>query len=336
MTPTIRDVAREAGVSPSTVSRVLNGTAPVKEDKRRNVLLAISKLHYHPNGIARSLRRKKTNALGLVVPDITNPFFAEAAKGVEEIARMYNYIVILCNSENDPRRERTYLEVLKEKRVDGIILVTAGGRGLLAARILKEIPIVVMDRSLPRLQVDTVVTDNVAGAYEAAKHLVTMGHRRIGIIAGPYSLAPARDRLEGYRKAFLEERIAWNPALVRQSSFTIMGGYEAMKELLNIRPRPTAVLASNDMMALGALRAIQEAHLRIPEDIAIIGYDDITVASLVNPQLTTVAQPTRAMGQMSVKMLLKRVHGDSSPARVVTLKPTLIVRESCGYREGSP
>jgi LacI family transcriptional regulator len=332
MAATIHDVAREAGVSASTVSRVLNGSAPVNEEKRRRVLRAVEKLNYRPNALARSLKKKRTHSIGLIVPDITNPFFAEVAKGVEDVAREYGYTVILCNSENDPARERTYLNVLQEKQVDGVIFVTAGANeGDRVGRLERGIPVVMLDREIPGIPADAVLVDNEEGAYEAAKHLLALGHRRIGIITGPLLLSTAEERLEGYKKAMREAGVPVKPRLVKDGGFTFQGGYAAMHQLLEGgNDLPSAVLASSDIMALGAMKAAEERGLRIPQDLALVGFDDIMVASLVKPALTTIAQPKRQMGQLAVEMIVERLERGRRRAKRVLLRPKLVVRESCG------
>ncbi len=331
MATTIHDVAREAGVSASTVSRVLNGTAPVNEEKRRRVLHAVEKLNYRPNALARGLKKKRTYTIGLIVPDITNPFFAEVAKGVEDASRDYGYTVILCNSENDPARERTYLNVLGEKQVDGVIFVTAGSNEVNRSTPLESpIPLVMLDREIPGIHADSVLVDNKRGAYEAARHLLTLGHKRIGIITGPLPLSTAVERWEGYRKAMREAGVPVDPRLVKNGGFTFEGGYAAMQEILGEGDPPSALLASSDIMALGAMKAIEECGFRIPEDVAVVGFDDIMVASLVKPALTTVAQPKRQMGQLAVEMIVERLERGRKRVRRVLLAPRLVIRESCG------
>ncbi|HEV8340569.1 MAG TPA: LacI family DNA-binding transcriptional regulator [bacterium] len=330
-TPTVRDVARRAGVSPSTVSRILTGITPVSPEKRQRVERAIRRLGYRPNALARGLKQRRSYSIGLLIPDITNPYFAEAAKGVEEAAQRGGFAVLLCDSENDLGREARYLEVLRERQVDGLIFVTAGdGAGLL--RSWQGRPLVVMDREVPGLAADSVSTDNARGAYDITRVLLERGHRHVAFLAGPQTLAPARLRLRGYRRALREFKIPIRPDLIHNAGFTVEGGRTAMQAVLRSSLRPTAVVASSDVMALGAVQAIEDAGLRVPADISVVGFDDIPVAALVRPPLTTVAQPVRQMGEAAVRLLLEQfAEGGRAPGpRRILLQPRVIIRESVG------
>jgi LacI family transcriptional regulator len=335
--PTIRDVARRAGVSPSTVSRFLTGITPVSAAKRERVGRAIRRLGFRPNALARGLKQRRSYSIGLLIPDITNPYFAEAAKGVEEAAQQGGFAVLLCDSENDPARESRYLELLRERQVDGLIYVTAGD-GASLRRLWRGRPLVVMDREVPGLATDSVTTDNERGAYEITRILLQHGHRRVAFLAGPQRLAPARLRLRGYRRALRELKIPAEAGLIRQGDFTVEGGRAAMEALLRHSPRPTAVVASNDVMALGAVQTIEEAGLRVPAHISVVGFDDIPVAALVRPPLTTVAQPVRQMGEVAVQLLLAGLtdgrqdggRGVRRDRRQIVLEPRVVVRGSVG------
>jgi len=328
-TPTIWDVARRAGVSPSTVSRILTGTTPVSAAKQEKVRQAIRRLGFRPNAVARSLKQRRSYTIGLLIPDITNPYFAEAAKGVEEAAHRGGFAVLLCDSENELAREARYLELLRERQVDGLIYVTAGDAVHLR-RSWQGLPLVVMDREIPGLAADSVTTDNERGAYEITGFLLQQGHRRIAFLAGPRALTPARLRLRGYRRALRAFKVPADPGLIKYADFTVEGGRKTMQALLDATSRPTAVAASDDVMALGAVQAIEDAGLRVPADISVAGFDDIPVAALVRPPLTTVAQPVRRMGEVAVELLLAQLNSRRNDHRRILLEPRLVVRGSVG------
>lgn len=327
--PTIRDVARRAGVSPSTVSRILTGNTPVTPAKQKKVRKAIARLSFRPNALARGLKQRRSHSIGLLIPDITNPYFAEAAKGVEEAAQRGGFAVLLCDSENDLAREARYLEVLRERQVDGLIYVTAGD-GASLRHTWPGRALVVMDREVPGLSADSVTTDNERGAHEITCFLLQQGHRRIAFLAGPRQLTPAQLRLRGYRRALREFKVRAEISLIKYGDFTVEGGRKAMRALLDASPRPTAVAAADDVMALGAVQAIEDAGLRVPADISVAGFDDIPFAALVRPPLTTVAQPVRRMGAVAVELLLAQLTARSNGYRRVLLEPRLIVRGSVG------
>ncbi len=328
---TLRDVARRAGVSIATVSYVLNGTRPVSPEVEARVWEAVATLRYRPNRLARGLRRKRTHVLGLIVPDSANPFFAEIARGLEDLSFAHDYSVILCNSDGDPVKEQRYLGVLIEQQVDGIALVSACATPVHLA-VLRErgIPFVVVDRDLPGLEADCVLADNFQGGYLATRHLLERGHQRIACIAGPSDLTPSADRARGYWKAMEEAGIEPLKIWIRRGDFRAESGYHVARDFLSLPPaiRPTAIFACNDLMAIGAMRAIGEAGLSIPHDIALVGFDDIVLASYVIPPLTTVAQPTYEMGRLAGELLLRRIQTRSGPSARYLLPVRLIVRHS--------
>lgn len=325
MAVTIRDVARTAGVSVSTVSRVLTGNAPVAPERRRRVVRATRALGYRPNVIARSLKQRRTTTLALVVPDITNLFFAEVARGVEDAAHRLGYALILCNAENDLRKERRYLEVLRERQVDGLVLVPVGDRSSVR-ETWTDLPLVLMDRVVPGLRVDAVACDNESGVRLAVRHLVRLGHRRIGFIGGPRGLSTAEERARGFLAGLREAGL--RRATVARGPFAFETGLRAMERMLRARPRPTAVVASSDVMALGAIRAVYRAGGSVPETVSVVGYDGIAAAALVQPPLTTVAQPMLEMGRRAVELLVARITGTGGRLQRLLLRPQLVVRES--------
>ncbi|HHW15160.1 MAG TPA: LacI family transcriptional regulator [Firmicutes bacterium] len=324
----IYDVAKAAGTSIATVSRVLNGNTRVRDFTRQQVLKAVAELDYHPNTLAQSLVRKTTRTVALVVPDISNPFFPEVARGVEDMANQAGYNVILCNSDDSTQKEIEYCRVMRTRRVDGLIFALVASETSPVKTLLKAgVPVVLIDRDAGGLTVDAVVTDNLKGGMTAAHHLVGLGHTRIGCITGPLSAEPAASRLNGFRQV-LEPQGLFRSEYVVEGDFRQSGGYLGMKRLLELPEPPTAVFACNDMMALGAMAALDEAGRRVPQDVALVGYDDILVASLTRPQLTTVAQPKYEMGWMAMEVLLKRIAQTPDAPQRVVLQPRLVVRGS--------
>jgi LacI family transcriptional regulator len=286
-------------------------------------------LNYRPNALARSLRRGETHTLGLILPDSANPFFAEVGHAIESAAFALGYSVILCNTENDENKERLYTEVLENKQLDGIIFVGAGeNREAISEIIQNGLPLVVVDRNMGSLELDTVTTENYQGGLLATQHLLSLGHQIIGCITGPSNITPSAERVTGYRAALQQAEIGVVESLLTRGDFHAPSGYSAAMLLLQQTPRPTAIFVCNDMMAIGAMRAAAQLGLRVPEDIAIVGFDDIQLASYTNPSLTTVAQPKQEIGQLAVKLLFERMSDPSLPPRHTILSTQLIIRES--------
>jgi LacI family transcriptional regulator len=324
MAVTRNDVAKAAGVSPGVVSYVLNsGPRPVSPAARQRVLDAVQALGYKPDGLARSLRTGQTNTLGLILPDTSNPFFAELARSIEDNAYAAGKSVLVCNSADDTARERAYLSTLLEKRVDGIILVSTSGEEDLTDVLNQGIPIVTMDRYRAHTPVSTVRFDNRHAGYTATRHLITHGHTRISFIAGPGSAPVSDERLDGY-----EQAMAAAPAktsVMHGASFTFLGGYEAIRALLDQNGQPSGVVCSSDVQAVGAAAALSENGLRIPEDIALISIDGTSLAAYTHPPLTSVAQPIPRMARLAVESVLRR--GSETHT---TLEGKLLLRRSCG------
>jgi LacI family transcriptional regulator len=329
--PTIREVAERAHVSPTTVSHVINKTRFVSKETRERVLLALEELGYKPNELARSLRSGKTFTLGLILPDNSNPFFAEISRGIESSAFEADYSVILCNTEGNQEREEFYVDLLLKKQVDGLIFVAAGDRAdSLYSLVKRKIPVIIVDRNVPGPEVDAVLVDNITGGWAAVRYLIELGHRRIACITGPSNVTPSSGRVIGYRKALTEANIPVDETLISQGNFRIESGEQIALELLQRADRPSAIFACNDLMAIGAMRAANRLELDIPGDVSIIGYDDIELARYVTPLLTTVFQPKSLMGQVAVKLLLDRMENIDRPKQVEVLQPELVIRESCG------
>jgi len=330
----IKLVAERAGVSVATASRALSGKGPVSEETRRRVLEAARALDFTPNLLARGLARRRTMTLAIVLPDISNPFFPAIARGVEDAASTGGYAVFLCNTDNLYENEESYLAALRRRMVDGIIFIPATERAEQYVDLLAGWTVVLVDRDVPGLPADAVLVDNRAGCREATRYLIGLGHRHIAHLAGPPGLATAEQRKQGYVEALAEAGILPHQPWVLHGPFDFGGGYRGMKRLLETRPRPTAVVCANDLIAMGAIKACQEAGLRVPEDISLTGFDDIFVSSMIHPPLTTVVQPGHLMGVKAAELLLARLEGrkpqeDGGPVRVV-LTPHLVVRGSCG------
>jgi LacI family transcriptional regulator len=329
---TVADVARVAGVSGATVSHVLNGTRYVSDETKQKVQRAIEELRYEVNSVAQSLKRNRSQMFGLIVSDIANPFFTAVVRGVEDVAQRRGYNVILCNTDEDPARELRSLQLLHQKRADGVLLSPTGiHHGYLDRLLEAAYPLVCFDRVLPGVSCDAVVLDNVAGSYQAVDHLVALGHRRIGIVGGVGRVGTSTERLEGYRRALLANGIIEEPDLVREGNSRLDGGFARTIDLLELPNPPSAIFVTNNLMTLGAIAALQSRGLRIPGDVAIVGFDDFEWAMILRPRLTTVAQPTYEFGQMAAELLIARIEqGVGDAPRRVLLTPTLRIRESCG------
>ena len=327
----MKDVAELAGVSVTTVSHVLNKTRYVDRSLVRRVENAFKSLGYQPNALARGLRRRETRMLGMVVPDNSNPYFAELARGIEDACFKCDYNVILCNSDGDQAKERAYLSLLAEKRVDGIVFVASGDdRSGVEAVLQQKIPIVLLDRELKGTKCDSIVVDNRFAARQATLHLIRGNHRCIGCICGPRNLTSAQERLQGYQDALIEARLPVDAKLIQPGNFHIEGGYAAVQALLDLPDRVTAVFASNDLMAVGALRGIAARGLRVPADVAVIGFDGVSLGKYTEPPLTTMMQPIREIGKLATELVLARVNGERKQPQRHCLKTSLVIRGSCG------
>jgi DNA-binding LacI/PurR family transcriptional regulator len=327
--PTMNDVARLAGVSIATVSHVVNGTRFVSAERVERVHAAMSELGYTPDATARSLRVGRTDTLGLVVPDNSNPFFATLARWIEEASFESGYTTILANSNERADREHRYVSTLVSKRVDGLILSPSRGDHSALTRLLQNAgtPVVVVDRDASLPNADIVLYDNEGGSHDATRHLLELGHRSIACIAGPSDTSSSADRVRGFRRAIAEAGLP--EPLVVEADFHFAGGREATARLLDDQTGCTALVAGNDLMAAGAIRELHSRGLRVPEDISVIGFDDAPLAEMVFPALTTMRQPLEAMAHAAVSLLLSRVtSGDgSAPVRKV-LPASLVIRES--------
>jgi len=329
--PTMFDVAARAGVSTATVSRFLRNPESVRPEARERTRRAVKALDYHPSHVARNLRVQATRTVGLVVPDIQNPFFTSVVRGIEDVLRGSGYHLMLGNSDDDALREALYLSTLRAEGAAGIVFVpTNAARGAYRRLLRTRIPLVAIDRWVPGLTTDRVVVANAEGAREAVAHLIALGHRRVALVGGPEGVNVAQERRRGYSEALKAAGLAVVDELVRSADFREPGGYAAMGQLLDLKQPPTAVFVANNLMTLGALRAIHGRGLRIPSDIALVSFDDMPWAASLEPALTAVAQPTYELGATAARMLLERVRDPDLPPRRVVLPATLVVRASCG------
>jgi LacI family transcriptional regulator len=326
---TIKDVAARAGVSFTTVSHVVNNTRPVSSEVRTKVEAAIRELNFVPSAVARSLKARTTSTIGLVVPNNTNPYFAEMSRGIETYCEQRGYCVILGNSDDEPEKQRKYLRVLIERRIDGLIVASAGDEDTLADALGRtDLPVVIVDREVPGVQADLVQIDHEQGAYMAARHLLELGHRRIACITGPARMVVSDARVKGFTRALAEQGIDVDACKLMAGDYTAGGGYEAACRLLD-GTHPTAIFATNDVMALGALRAAAERGLSVPRDLSIIGFDDIQLSQYFYPALTTVGQSIVALGERAAQTLLERVSKEvDAAARRIVIAPDLKLRES--------
>jgi LacI family transcriptional regulator len=326
---TIKDIALHAGVSITTVSHVVNGTRFVSETARVRVNDAITALKYVPSALARSLKNNRTHTIGMMIPNCSNPFFAELIRGIEDTCFAADFNVILCNSDDDANKQRKYIRVLTEKQVDGLIIFSSGGDTELS-NLLREIemPRILLDREVEQVNADLVEVDHEAGAWIATRHLIDLGHKRIACISGPLDLAPARQRLNGYRRALAEAGLPVSPKWEVDGGFTSEMGFSAMQRLLVLGQTPSAVFAANDLMAIGAICAGTAHGLRVPQDISVVGFDDIALAAYSSPPLTTVVQPKHQLGAMAASFLIERIAHPDRPLRREILQPKLCLRKS--------
>lgn len=336
---TIRTVADLAGVSTATVSHVINDTRSVSAPLTARVLEAMERLQYHPDVVARSLRRRETLTLGLLVPSVEIPFFAVVARDIEAAANEAGYSVILCNSGWSLQREVHYLNDLLARRVDGLLCISLAMTGEHIAPLLRRnTPVVLFDEgTMPGIELDAVEIDNFQGGYDATVHLLELGHRRIGCITGiPNS--PLNDaRIRGYWQALEQYEVSYDPCLLLTGDYSPGSGLEHARTLLDLPARPTAVFAFNDLMAMGVMQAVHERGMRVPDDMAVIGFDGLALTEHTCPPLSTIAQPTAAMSAAAIAMLLERIRGSAADApRVKTFKATLLARASTvGYGHGA-
>ncbi len=331
-TPSLVDVARRAKVNISTVSRTINQTGKIGLETQERVRKVMHELGYKPNRVARRLRARngKTQLLGLIIPNIQNMFFADLARGVEDVAYQNNFAVLLCNYDEDPMKEAFYLDVMQAESVDGIILPPIHEDDPAVMRVVQNgTPVVCVDRALSNASLDKVEVDNRRGAFEAVEHILSRGHRRIGIIGGPADSSTGRERLQGYKDAHAKAGVPVKPELVRFGDFKQESGRRLAEELLALAEPPTALFVCNGLMMIGTLDTIYARGLRIPKQIALVGYDELPLAAVFSPPLTLVRQPAYEVGKCAAELLLKRMDDPKRPATSLRLLPSLVIRKSC-------
>ena len=327
----MKQIAKMARVSLGTVSHVLNNSANVREPVRQRVLEAVSAVGYQPNQLARGLRRDKTNMIGMVIPDITNPFFPAVVRGAEDVAFANGYRLVLCNSDNHHSKELAHLNELRTYLPAGIIVIPSNFSDLTAqAEVYRRAGtgVVCIDRLPKNWRGDSVTVDNEQGAFQAVDYLVKLGHKHLATVTGPLHLTNAKDRLAGFNRALDEAKIHILPEYIQEATFDKRGGYLKTLALLHLVPRPTAIFAANDMIALGALLAIREGGLRCPEDVSLVGFDDLDLGETTNPALCSVSQSGYQLGASAAGILIDRIKGDDGPAKHVVLKTSLTLRNS--------
>jgi LacI family transcriptional regulator len=336
---TLRDVGRKAGVSAMTVSRVINGREGVDADTQQRVEAAIAALSYVPNRIARGLISQKTQMLGLIVPDVVNPFFAPVVRGAETAARRAGYRMLLCNSEGDLRLEREYIEDLVSHRVEGLLLAPASDRSrtVLLPLLRGGFPLVLIDRALPDTDCDLIVSDSASGARRLVEHLIAVGHRHIAHITDAEDTSTGRERLRGYREALEQAGVSYRDELVFRTTVDQLGGYRATQQILGHDDLPTAIFTVNNMTAVGAMQALRERGLSVPRDIGLVCFDDVEHLAVLSPFLTVIDQPAETFGSLGAQLLLERIAGKAGArSRRIVLQTDLIVRESCCVNVGVP
>jgi LacI family transcriptional regulator len=321
---TMRDVSREADVSPATVSRVLTGSAEVDPATRERVMTAIAKLDYRPNLVARGLRRQASQVIALVITDVENPFYTAVCRGVEDVAREHGYSVILCNADRDLEKERQYLRVVADQNASGVILSPASAqRTDITPLVQRQIPVIAVDMPLAEAS-GSVLVDNQEAAALATRFLIEAGARRIACITGPNDNVTAQDRLEGYRHALRENAIEADPHLAISSDYLEGGGYESTIRLLELPEHPDGIFVTNNRMVVGALRALQTRGVRVPEDINVVGFDELPWSLELHPGLSRVRQPAQQIGQQAARLLIEHLAGRGR-LRHVVLEAELVV-----------
>jgi len=325
------EVARRARVSISTVSRTINGTGKISLETQEHVRGVMREMGYKPNRVARRLRAGgNCHLLGLIIPNIQNPFFADLARGVEDVAYRNNFAVLLCNYDEDAAKEQFYLDVMVAESVDGIILPPIHEDDPAVLRVAQSgVPVVCVDRALSGGDIDKVEIDNQRGAFEAVAHLLSKGHRRIGLISGPADTSTGRERLAGYRRALAGAGLAAEPELIRFGDYKQESGRTLALELLTLTSPPSALFVCNNLMTIGALETICARQLRIPDQIGLISFDDLPLAAVFNPPLTVVRQPAYDVGRSAAELLFKRIEDPKRPATSLKLSPELVIRGSC-------
>ena len=326
---TLKDIGKEVGVSATTVSRALNNKPDISYQVKQKIKEVAERLGYSPNALARSLKAKKTSSIGVLIADIADPFFAPIVKGIENTARQMGYSIILCDTGGEYEQEKLALQMMLEKRVDGLLITpcqTEYGDILELER--KKVPFVLLGRHFDVVESDYVITDEIGGAFSATDYLIKKGHKKILFINGPDYISSAKERLVGYKRALQEHAVLFDKSLVKEGALKMEDGYRIMKKILSAGTKFTAVFAYCDFVVLGIMQALEEAKLKIPEDIAIVGYDDVAFARFLQVPLTTVHIPKYELGKEAMKLLKKKIEGEIQEPQAVILETKLVIRKS--------
>ncbi|MDR3559837.1 MAG: LacI family DNA-binding transcriptional regulator [Negativicutes bacterium] len=337
---TIVDVARQAGVSKSTVSRYLNNKYEcMSGETRERIAGVIAELDYHPNAVARSLKQKKTHTVGAIIANILNPFSTSVIRGIEDYCKKSGFNLILCNADDDPTKEKEYIEMLTAKQIDGLIINTTGRNNDIVCAVNQSLPVVLIDRKVPEINIDTVAVDNIKGAALAITHLVRQGYRRIAMFTLPYdSISPRRERVQGYRQALAEHGIAFQSELLVETAPEAETVREKLLALMAGSREPLAIFGMNNLMTMAIIKALKKMNVNIPRDIALLGFDDWEWAELLDPPITVVRQPTYQIGWRAATLLIKRAksRGRQQRPSLVVFEPELVARRSCREEEQLP
>ncbi|MCD6231915.1 LacI family DNA-binding transcriptional regulator [Candidatus Aerophobetes bacterium] len=330
---TIIDVAKKAGVSPTTVSRVLNDNTEkhMREETKQRVLKVIRELDYTPDKYAQFMKKQKSGVIGVLVPDISNQFFSLMVRGVENVCYKNGYSVIICDTKNSLERENNYIDIVLKERVEGIVLTSSSAHNeQIKKAIKKRIPVILADRRLRNVDLPYVGSDGFKDGYKMTQYLIDLGYKKIGFIKGPSEVATALERFKGYVRAMNKNGLEIGESYIRQGDYTFEGGYWAAKEMLTSCGRlPQAIIAANDLMAIGIIRAFEERGLKIPENIGIAGFDNISISSWISPKLTTVEIPAYSIGQEAASILIKHIRRETKLERNRIVETKLIKGESC-------
>jgi len=329
----VKKIAKAAGVSTATVSRVLNGSDKVRESTAKRVMKVVEEMNYRMDHVARRMKVKQTDSqvIALVITDIDNPFFSSVAKGVENVASKNKLVTMICNTNENPEKERFFLNAMLSEKVSGAIIVpTTGNLDFFQELVEEGFPMVMVDRKPKGLKIDSVSLNNRKGGYEAVSRLIQNGHKRIGVVGGIKGLSNTEERLGGYIQVLEEAGIQIDDDLIVYGDYVESGGRKAIQEFMSLDQPPTAVFSTNNLMTLGCIKEMYSRKLSIPDDIAIIGFDDSTWAEALIPPLTTVKQPGYELGVNAAELLMKRLNNGAANRIDVVLNPELVVRESCG------
>lgn len=329
----VKEIAKAAGVSTATVSRVLNGSDKVRESTAKRVMQVVEDMNYRMDHVARRMKVKQTDSLviGLVITDIDNPFFSSVAKGVEDVASKNKLVTMICNTNENPEKERFFLNAMLSEKVSGAIIVpTTGNLDFFQDLVEDGFPMVMVDRKPKNLKIDSVSLNNKKGSYEAVKKLIDNGHKRIGVVGGIKGLSNTEERLAGYFQALEEAGIERIDDLIVYGDYVESGGRRAIDKFMSLDVPPTAIFSTNNLMTLGCIKELYKRKLSIPDDVAIIGFDDSTWAEALIPPLSTVKQPGYELGVNAAELLIKRLRNGDSNTIDVVLNPELVIRESCG------